>query len=44
MIKSLVFILFVLIILNSCYNPTEYDLTIDKEPYFGNELRLEGNY
>ncbi|MFN3195593.1 MAG: hypothetical protein ACE364_06585 [Chlorobiota bacterium] len=44
MIKRLVFIFSALIILNSCYNSTKYDLTIDKEPYFGNELRIDGYY
>lgn len=29
---------------NSCYNSTKYELTIDKEPYFGNELRIDGYY
>lgn len=47
MSKYLIYTLFVILavtILNSCSNSAEYELTIDKEPYLGNELRIDGYY
>ena len=47
MSKYLIYTLFVILavtILNSCSNSAEYELTIEKEPYLGNELRIDGYY
>lgn len=41
---NILFVLLAVLIMNSCCNSTKYDLIIDKEPYFGNELRIDGYY